>query len=562
MAKKTGKQRLPLSPQARREFETILGARYVTDDPALMSGYAWNTGVGKIPSGEKFARIWPVAVVLPSTTEEVAAVIKCCKRHGLSFRPHSTGYGSMGCVTSPDSVCIDLRRMAHLEILPDDRMAVIGPYATANQLQAEARKHGLACHVVGAGPAHSPLASATSLIGVGITSQFSSANMRNMLAWEWVTPEGEIIRGGSAASDLGWYASDGPGPGTRGLVRGFFGGGGGLGVFTRIGLKLYPVNVAGKMETVGQVPQLRSVLPPHTALLHAIFPDYETQKAATFDLLQDDLCTVLLRMPPDHIGWTLTETNAEFVRRTRDETLPEPARHENGASWTILIASRSDAEHRWRDDTVRAIVAAHKGRLVTLTDEQEGVLYHNLATSQYVPRVLRASGGITTSFGVLDSFHFLPKAVEMGEMMLRKDTAPGGDLCEGSPDEQWIWPHEGRYMWAENIIHFDATSEASRAAGARALIGHFAAQWKDPVGMTGLLVGPIQDITGPRIGAAPGFARKVKAHFDKDDRSKTKEYVIPNMPPIVEKVLPVLRPLVSTKPVVNILSRVVGKNGT
>ncbi|MCY1666312.1 FAD-binding oxidoreductase [Rhizobium sp. SL86] len=562
MARNNAKHRMVLSPQARTELETILGARYVTDDPALLSGYAWNTGVGKIPGGDKFVPIWPIAVVLPATTEEVAAVIKCCKRHGLSFRPHSTGYGSMGCVTSPDSICIDLRRMNHLEILPEDRMAVIGPYATANQLQAEARKHGLTCHVVGAGPAHSPLASATSLIGVGITSQFTSANMRNMLAWEWVTPEGEIIRGGSAASGMGWYASDGPGPGTRGLLRGFFGGGGGIGVFTRIGIKLFPINHQGKMETLGQVPQLRSPLPPNTALLHAIFPGYDAQRSATFDLLQDDVCTVLLRMPPNHVGWTLTESNAEFVRRTRDGTLPEPARPENGASWTILIASRSAAEHQWRHDTVREIVARHGGRFATMTPEEEGVLYHNLATSQYVPRVLRASGGITTSFGVLDSFHFLPKAVEMGEMMLAKDTAPGGDLCEGNPDEQWIWPHEGRYMWAENIIHFDATNEASRAAGARALIGHFAAQWKDPVGMTGLLVGPIQDVTGPRIGKAPAFARKVKTYFDKDDRSKTKEYVIPNMPPVVEKILPAFRPVFSSAPVLHILSKMVGKNGT
>ena len=267
-------------------------------------------------------------------------------------------------------------------------------------------------------------------------------------------------------------------------------------------------------------------------------------------------------MPPDHIGWTLTASNAEFVRRTQDGTLPEPAKLENGASWTILIASRSAAEHQWRDETVRGIVTRHGGRFAEMTAEEEGVLYHNLATSQYVPRVLRASGGITTSFGVLDSFHFLPKAVEMGEMMLAKDTAPGGDLCEGSPDEQWIWPHEGRYMWAENIIHFDPTNEASRAAGALALIGHFAAQWKDPVGMTGLLVGPIQDVTGPRIGKAPAFGRKVKTYFDKDDRSKTKEYVIPNMPPLVEKILPAFRPLLSTRLVLNAMSKMVGKNGT
>ena len=51
MAQKKAKHRMVLSPQARTESSKLfLGARYITDHPALMSGYAWNTGcLGKIP---------------------------------------------------------------------------------------------------------------------------------------------------------------------------------------------------------------------------------------------------------------------------------------------------------------------------------------------------------------------------------------------------------------------------------------------------------------------------------------------------------------------------------
>ena len=114
MTQKQNSPRPELPASVRREFEHILGTKYISTDPATLSGYAWNTGVGKVPGDKKFADIWPIAVVLPSTTEEVAAVIKCCLRNGLHYRAHSTGYGSMACVPALDCVSIDLRRMNRL----------------------------------------------------------------------------------------------------------------------------------------------------------------------------------------------------------------------------------------------------------------------------------------------------------------------------------------------------------------------------------------------------------------------------------------------------------------
>ncbi|PWC80663.1 hypothetical protein TSH100_29095 [Azospirillum sp. TSH100] len=60
-------------------------------------------------------------------------------------------------------------------------------------------------------------------------------NARNLLSWEWVTPQGDIMCGGTAGSGCGWFANDGPGPGVRGVIRGFCVAAGRLGGFTRIG---------------------------------------------------------------------------------------------------------------------------------------------------------------------------------------------------------------------------------------------------------------------------------------------------------------------------------------
>lgn len=556
-------EKMEIPAAARRDLEAIVGERFVSNDPAMLSAHLWCTGVGKIPGDEKYARIWPAAIVLPGSTGEVAAVVKCCLRHGLSYRAHSTGYGSMSHVVSKDSIVIDLRRMNTLEIDPSNRMAVIGPYVTAGMLQAEALKHGLTCHIVGAGPAHSPLASATSLIGVGITSQGTSMNTRNLLSWEWVSPQGEIIRGGSAAVGEGWFAGEGPGPGVRGLIRGFFGASGGLGVFTRIGYKLYPVPLKGPLPITGRLPQLGLPIPENGGLFQAVWPDWDSHRAAAFELVDENVCFAMLRMPPDHIGWTLTGTNAEFVRRARDGTLPLPARPENDKNWTLLTLSRSPAEHAWRAGVVRDIVARTGGRLLELERDEAEVLCRNLFTSHYVPRVLRPSGGITTSFGILDSLHFLPRAMQAGEECLAGQNQPGGALIEGGREEHWSWPHEGRYLWSENIIDYDPASKKARTAAARALLEHFALSFKldNPAGVLGLNVGPIMELQGKRIGGPQDYIRQIKHHFDPTNASKSSDFIPFSMPGWVQQVLPVLRPVILSGPVLAVAARGIASKG-
>lgn len=552
---------MQLPAAVRDDLARIVGARHVSSDAAMLSSHAWNSGVGKVPGDQKFADIWPIASVLPGSTEEVAAVIKCCIRHGLKYKAHSTGYGSMSHVPTPNSLVIDLRRMDSLEIDPKNRMAIIGPYVTAGRLQAEAFKRGLTCHIVGAGPAHSPLASATSLIGVGITSQGTSMNVRNLLSWEWVTPQGEIVRGGSAGSDCGWFSGEGPGPGVRGMIRGFFGAGGALGVFTRIGYKLYPIPIKGPVVNTGAAPQIGMAIPPNYGFFHAVWPDWERQREASFELTDAGVCFAMLRMPPDHIGWTVTATNAEYVEQSKSGRLPEVARQENEKNWTLLTISRSPAEHAWRTGVVQDVVRRTAGRMLDLAPEHAQVLFRNLLTSQYVPRVLRPSSGITTSFGVLDSFNFLPHAIKTAEEALRGENRSGGKLIEGGREEHWIWPHEGRYFWAENIIDFDPADKVARIAAVRSLLDHFAISFREPVGILALGVGPIMDLQGDSIGAPQDYIRQVKNYLDPGDVSQSKDFIIVRMPRLLKFLLPLLRPVILSPFVLALLSRVVAKKG-
>jgi glycolate oxidase len=196
-----------------------------------------------------------------------------------------------------------------------------------------------------------------------------------------------------------------------------------------------------------------------------------------------------------------------------------------------------------------------------LAPEHAEVLFRNLLTSQFVPRVLRPSSGITTSFGVLDSFNFLPHAIKTAEEALRGESRPGGKLIEGGREEHWMWPHEGRYFWAENIIDFDPAEKVARVAAVRSLLDHFAISFREPVGVLALGVGPIMDLQGDSIGAPQDYIRQVKNFLDPGDVSQSKDFIIVRMPKLLQFLLPLLRPVILSPFVLALLSRVVAKKG-
>lgn len=250
----------PLPPEVYQALAAAVGAANISDDDSTVASHAWNA-LGGDPGANKLSAFWPSAIVLPGSTEEVQAVVKICNRHDVRFRAVSTGVFSTN-GKAGHYIILDLRRMNGLKIDARNQIAEIGPYATAGQIQAEAMKHGLTCHIVGAGPPHSPLASAAAMQGIGISGATTGANYRNLLSFEWVTPEGEVLRVGSAGCGAGWFSGEGPGPGFRGMIRGDTGTMGGLGVFTKIGLKLHPWRAPTRgVESVGSFPQLGMKIP-------------------------------------------------------------------------------------------------------------------------------------------------------------------------------------------------------------------------------------------------------------------------------------------------------------
>ncbi|MGV2125957.1 FAD-binding oxidoreductase [Agrobacterium vitis] len=496
-------------------LQSIVGQDNATNDPSSIASYAWNGGVGSMP-GPKFLKNWPIAVVMPNSAEDVAAIIKCCLARGLSFRPLSSGNGGTYLSASENVVVMDLCRMNRLiKMDAANQMAVIEPFVTAGRLQAEAMKVGLNCHIVGAGPSHSPLASATSFLGVGITGASTGANFRNILGIEWVTPQGDIVRMGSLGGDDDWFSEEGPGPGLRGMIRGLIGANGGLGVFTRIGYKLYPWAGPKRLNLTGQSPMRGMALEPNMRLFLPVWDTIEQMRDASFHLNRTGVAFALLRMPPNHIGWTLTATNAEYARRREAGELPECARPENRFGWQILTIGHSAGQTAYQEKTVQHIVASTGGRMIPIEQKDTEVLLRTLVTSLYVSRVFRGAGSGGTSFGVMETFNLLPDVIKASEDIMAKDRMPGRNFAADGKEGCWVWPTESRQLWTENILASQAGTVKGIGAGWKGFLKHLDMVDRNPrLGLMGFMAGPLIELFGPRYSNVTSWMRLIKQRVD------------------------------------------------
>ena len=369
---------MAISREAYQALEDIVGPENITDEPATLDSYAYQLWAEFKQNGSKFMPR-PGAVVLPGSTEEVQAIVKTCNRYKLKYKAHSTGWGLFGAPLVEDAIQLDMRRMDRiLEIDEKNMFAVIEPYVIGSTLQAEAMKVGLNTHMIGAGASCSPLASATSLMGMGADTIFMGQSTENLLAVEWVMPTGDILRTGSLGSGLGWFCGDGPGPSLRGIFRGVVGACGGMGVFTKCAVKLYPWPGPAVMPIEGAPPvyttQLPNIIRGHTiawstwqGYADALYKIYDNDIGyiahRQFIFFGDELQAGMLRILTDP---TKTVDDLEELLKTPEvQKLTE----ELYRSFQIVLAGMTPRDIEYQEKVLDQILAETGGWKVAAMEE-------------------------------------------------------------------------------------------------------------------------------------------------------------------------------------------------
>jgi glycolate oxidase len=178
-------------------------------------------------------RSLPGAVVMPGSTEEVAAVVRLCKAWGASFVPRGAGTGlSGGAIALPDAVVVSTARLCRVvEIDAPNLLAVVEPGVVNADISAAVRHFGL--HYV---PDPSSMAACT--IGGNIAENSGGLHClaygvtsAHVLGVQIVTPDGDV-------EWLGGKTVDAPGYDLLGV---FVGSEGTLGIVTQAVVRLTPL---------------------------------------------------------------------------------------------------------------------------------------------------------------------------------------------------------------------------------------------------------------------------------------------------------------------------------
>ena len=341
------------------QLGAVVGERWVSADPHILDTYTWQY-IAELSTGTNYMER-PLALVLPETTEQVAEIVRICNRIGCQYKAMSTGLGAWNAATRPDSmVQIDLRRMERIvEIDEKNMIAVVEPYVTGNQLQTELFQRGLNTHMVGAGCQTSVLASATSVFGHGWDGISMGFSNRNLLGVEWVTPDGRIAHLGSFGASGSHFSGDGPGPSLRGAIRGFGGALGGLGVFTRAAIKVYPWYGPPQLETSGTAPNYLTEIPEHHAAGVIVLDSWDRMADVGYALGEAEILDLLGRNAPSLTTAVMTVDNNAFARLYRI-----PLQKEVYYALCFVFFGRDAEDHAYRLKTLKKIVKDGGGGLM------------------------------------------------------------------------------------------------------------------------------------------------------------------------------------------------------
>jgi len=426
-----------------RAFEDIIGLENISDDEAILDGYAFQPFGGAVMGKRFFLR--PAAVLLPGSVREVQAVVQLCNRVGIKYHAFGTGYGAQGAAGSENTVIIDLRRMNRiLDIDPKNMTAVVEPYVNFAQLMGEAMKFGLSINVLGAGSNCSVVASYTSMHGNNVLSVSQGYSGRNLLGVEWVLPTGEITRLGAPGSSCGWFSGDGPGPSLRGIMRGALGAEGGLGVFTKCAAHLHPWYGPSALEIKGNSPYYEAVIPPNFEYHICEFPNWEQFALAMTKVGATGIAFGIQKTcGPGSGGPCVTGNNNEYYARRIKGELVVPHK-----TFCVVTAGATSEEHDWQVKTLDKILEETGGKIAPVGED---TLFKNrdfltIIKACFIPRLaFRPTGtfGVDGFLGMESSDH-MAMGLAMDEQHHDKWTGKGYIMDDGDINN-WAVTYEGSH---------------------------------------------------------------------------------------------------------------------
>ena len=231
---------MPADKMILNALQNAVGLENVSTNTAVLASYS-ATGSFQYGSGRSDV---PDFVVMPRTTEQVQDVLRIADRYRVPVVPVSSSVGS--CRPVYGGIVLDMSEMNHiLDINVEDGYALIEPGVTFGQLQGALRAKGYRIPFGSFPPTISVFGPETRNSNITMRGAYG---MDDTLCFEFVLPDGTVVRSGSAAFNRGnWNMPYGPYPYIGGLMlqsEGIYG------VVTKYSVRIYPMHERQEMPVV------------------------------------------------------------------------------------------------------------------------------------------------------------------------------------------------------------------------------------------------------------------------------------------------------------------------
>ncbi len=304
----------------------------------------------------------PACVVLPSTTEDVAKVVKWCNQNDVPFTARGAGTGlSGGSMPAMGGVVIATKRMTEiLEIDVENRCLLAQSGAVNARLSDSVKQYGL--HF-----APDPSSQSVSTLGGNIAENAGGPHtlkygvtVQHILGLTLVAPDGEIVK-------LGGRVAGGPG---YDLLALFVGSEGTLGLVTEAWIKLTPLptvirtilisfpTVRAATQTVADIIATGTI----PAALEMMDKGILNALSAAFGLTYPEGTEALLLIECDGDDATTVDEEIETVRKICES---------NGSSSIATAATDAERAKLWK---ARKSGVGAMGRLAPSVVTHDGVI--------------------------------------------------------------------------------------------------------------------------------------------------------------------------------------------
>ena len=436
---------MALPREAAKELKSVVGEENFTESKTMCEAYS-RGGYGKF-SWDKNRKI-PGCVILPSSTEEVQAIVKIANRYKLPYIPLGTFFIALCVPLKPNTIMIDMKRMDRIEIDEENMYALVDPYVTYTELQTEAMKRGLYTSAPSCGAQVAVIANHLNQ-GMGqLVHRVGYAN-RRVLAAEWILPDGELMKTGSASMVNDYFWGEGPGPDLRGIMRGWFGNFGGLGIVTKMAVKLFRLPFRGVPEAVGVSPNTAFALPEERFKWFTTFyPTTDQAINSMYEVGKAEIAAVCVRVPFIWRYIARAKSRDDFHARW------ETDKHKFGASTpsmvrVMLVGFTSKKQLEYEERVLKDIVAENGGTIEDATPFSSGQVFKlGISSNVTVP-----AGFFAVTKFAFDSFDHAKRALAETTDLKAKVIPP---FFNDSEESGWMQSYDmGHIGYGEYFSYFD-----------------------------------------------------------------------------------------------------------